>query len=264
MARVLITGCSTGIGRATAIELTGRGHHVTATARRLETLDDLDVAATATLDVDSDESVAAAVAAAGDVDALVNNAGFEVQGPIERAALSDVRDMFETNVFGLARMVQAVAPQMRERGGGTIVNLSSIAGIVAPPLGGYYAASKYAVEAISEAMHLELRHFGVRTVSIEPGPFATNFRANIRSSGVDMAPWDELRDQWDGSTDQLAGGTPPGPEAVAVAIADAIEADDPPLRIPVGDAAEMIVALRATSDDATFEAAMRETLGLTW
>jgi NADP-dependent 3-hydroxy acid dehydrogenase YdfG len=264
VARVLITGCSTGIGRATAVELTERGHHVTATARRLEALDDLDVAAKAVLDVDDDSSVAAAVQGAGEIDALVNNAGFEVAGPIERADLSDVRDMFETNVFGLARMVQAVAPQMRERGGGTIVNLSSIAGVASPPLGGFYAASKFAVEAISECMHLELGHFGVRTVSIEPGPFATNFRANVRHSGTDTPPYDELLAQWDGSTDALAGGTPPGPAAVATAIADAVEADDPPLRIPVGEAAEMIVALRASSDDETFEATMRETLNLTW
>jgi NADP-dependent 3-hydroxy acid dehydrogenase YdfG len=264
MGRVLITGCSTGIGRATAIELTERGHRVTATARRVETLDDLDVAAKDVLDVDDAASIVGAVEQAGEIDALVNNAGFEVAGPIERADLSDVRDMFETNVFGLARMVQAVVPQMRERGSGTVVNVGSIAGVVAPPLGGYYAASKYAVEAITEAMHLELGHFGVRTVVIEPGPFATNFRDNIRHSGEDTPPYDELRDQWNGSTDQLAGGTPPGPEAVAVAIADAIEADDPPLRIPVGEGAEMIVAVRAASDDAAFEAAMRETLGLTW
>ena len=264
MGRVLITGCSTGIGRAAAIELTDRGHDVVATARRLETLDDLDVAAKAALDVDDDDSVAAAVEAAGELDALVNNAGFEVAGPIEKADLGDVRDMFETNVFGLARMVQAIAPGMRERGAGTIVNVSSIAGIAAPPLGGYYAASKYAVEGITEAMHLELRHFGVRSVAIQPGPFATNFRANIRRSGADGPPYDELERQWAGTTDDLAGGTPPGPEAVAVAIADAIEADDPPLRIPVGDAAEMIAAVRAASDDATFEATMRETLGLTW
>lgn len=264
MARVLITGCSTGIGRAAALELTERGHHVTATARRLETLDDLSVAATARLDVDSDDSVAAAVEAAGQVDALVNNAGFEVQGPVERAALSDVRDMFETNVFGLVRMVQAVVPQMRERGSGTVVNVSSVAGIAAAPLSGFYAASKYAVEAITEAMHYELGHFGVRTVAVEPGPFATDFQANIRHSGVDAPPYDELRDQWDGTIDTLAGGPPPGPAAVATAIAAVIEADDPPLRVPVGDVAEMITALRASSDDATFEATMRETLGLTW
>jgi len=264
MDRVLITGCSTGIGRATAVELTERGHHVTATARRMEALDDLDVAAKAVLDVDDDASVTAAVQGAGQIDALVNNAGFEVSGPIERADMGDVQDMFETNVFGLARMVQAVAPQMRERGRGTIVNLSSVAGVAAPPLSGFYAASKSAVEAISECMHLELRHFGVRTVAIQPGPFATNFRANIRRSGTDTPPYDELHAQWDGATDTLAGGEPPGPDAVATAIAEAIEADDPPLRIPVGDAAEMIVAVRSTSDDATFEATMRETLGITW
>jgi NAD(P)-dependent dehydrogenase (short-subunit alcohol dehydrogenase family) len=113
MARVLITGCSTGIGRAAAVELTKRGHEVIATARRPETLADLDVAERLALDVDSDESVRAAVDKAGRVDALVNNAGFGVAGPVETLPLDQVRRMIETNVFGAWRMLQAVLPGMR-------------------------------------------------------------------------------------------------------------------------------------------------------
>src|SRR5436309_1857487 len=112
--RALITGCSTGIGRATAIELTARGYDVIATARRRETLKDLKVAETLELDVDSDASVRAALAAAGPVDVLVNNAGFGVEGSIETTPLDEVRRMFDTNVFGAARMVQAFVPAMRE------------------------------------------------------------------------------------------------------------------------------------------------------
>src|SRR3977135_2741879 len=114
MSRALVTGCSTGIGRPAAVELTKRGFDVVATARRPETVEDLDVAATLALDVDSDDSVAAAVAAAGPIDVLVNNAGFGVVGPVEHVPLAEVRRMFETNVFGGIRMIQAVLPQMRE------------------------------------------------------------------------------------------------------------------------------------------------------
>lgn len=265
MARVLITGCSTGIGRATAIELTSRGHDVVATARRPDTLEGLEVAATLALDVDDDASVAAAVAAAGDIDVLVNNAGWEAGGPVELVPLERVKAMFETNVFGVARMVQAVAPSLRAKGAGAIVNVSSMAGRVAAPLNAFYSASKFAVEAISESLHYELGHFGIRVVIIEPGNIATNFGDNVQRYGEDVGPWDELRAEWDTAFDTLGGGEePPGPELVATAIADAIEADDPPLRIPVGADAELIAAVRDANDDAAFEAAMRETLGLSW
>lgn len=264
MARVLITGCSTGFGRATAVELTGRGHEVVATARRPETLDGLDVAERLALDVDDAPSVAAAVGAAGSVDALVNNAGWETGGPVERADLDEVRAMFETNLLGAARMVQAVLPAMRERGSGTIVNVSSVAGVVAGPLGGFYSASKHALEAMSESLHYEVGHFGIRVVIVEPGSFATAFGNNARFHGEDTPPYDELRDQWDAAAEILVGAEAPGPEPVAVAIADAIEADDPPLRLVVGDDAQLVVAVRKANDDAAFEATMRETLGLTW
>ena len=265
MARVLITGCSTGIGRATAVELTARGHEVVATARRVEAMEGLDVAAALELDVDDDTSVIGAVAAAGDIDVLVNNAGWEAGGPVERVPLERVKAMFETNVFGVARMVQAVAPGLRAKGGGTIVNVSSMAGRVAAPLNAFYSASKFAVEAISESLHYELGHFGIRVVIIEPGNIATNFGDIVQRFGEDTAPWDELRAEWDTASEVLGGGGEvPGPDLVATAIADAIEADETPLRIPVGADAEMVAAVRSSSDDATFEATMRETLGLTW
>ena len=149
MGRILITGCSTGFGRAAAVELTKRGHEVVATARRAAAIDDLDVAARLALDVDDDESVVRAVQAAGELDGLVNNAGFGISGPVEQIPLDDVRAMMETNYLGVVRMVQAVLPAMRARGSGTIVNVSSIAGRVAPPLGGFYAASKFALEGLT-------------------------------------------------------------------------------------------------------------------
>src|SRR3974377_279559 len=136
----IVTGCSSGIGKATAMELTTRGYDVVATARRHESIADLAVARTLTLDVDSDDSVAAARATVGPVDVVVNNAGFGIDGSVEEVPLVEVRRAFETNFFGAARMIQAFVPAMRERGSGTIVNVSSVAGIVGGPLGRVYSA----------------------------------------------------------------------------------------------------------------------------
>jgi NAD(P)-dependent dehydrogenase (short-subunit alcohol dehydrogenase family) len=265
MARVLITGCSTGFGRAAAVELTKRGHEVVATARRPEAIADLDVARTLTLDVDDDASVAAAIGAAGILDALVNNAGFGVTGPVERLPISEGKRIFETNFFGAMRMIQAVLPSMRERGEGTIVNVSSVAGRVAPPLDGLYSATKFALEGLSEALHYEVGHFGIRVCIVEPGVFETGFSGNIARYGVDTAPYDELDRQWEAARTTLIGGDDaPGPEAVAIAIADAIESDAPALRWPVGADADLVFGARTTMDDAGFEQAMREALGLEW
>jgi NAD(P)-dependent dehydrogenase (short-subunit alcohol dehydrogenase family) len=214
--------------------------------------------------VTDDASVAAAVAAAGPLDALVNNAGIGVGGPVERVPITEVRRLFETNVFGPLRMMQAVIPQMRARGRGTIVNVSSVSGKVAAPLSGFYAASKFALEAMSEALHFEAEHFGIHTVLIEPGFFKTNISVSGVDHGVDTPPYDELRGLVDQMTAMLGRDAAPGPEVVAGTIADAIEADAPALRIPVGDDAEMVMAARAQMDDAAFEAAMRATLGIEW
>jgi NAD(P)-dependent dehydrogenase (short-subunit alcohol dehydrogenase family) len=264
MSRVLITGCSTGIGRATAVELTKRGHDVVATARRPETIDDLDVAAKLSLDVDDDASVRDAVAAAGEIDALVNNAGFGVSGPVEQVTLDHGRSIMETNFFGAVRMVQAVLGQMRERERGVIVNVTSLAGRVAPPLGGFYSASKFALEGLSEALHYEVGHFGIRVRLVEPGIFATAFQG--KEYGFEITPpYDELEREWDTVRDLLTGGQDPsGPEPVAAVIADAVESEEPRLRWPVGADAEMVLAVRSTSTDEEFEAAMRGTLNLTW
>ena len=187
MSRVLITGCSTGIGRASAVELTKRGHEVVATARRPETLEDLDVVARLPLDVDDAASVRAAVDAAGPLDGLVNNAGFGVGGPAETVDLDAARRCMETNLFGAARMIQAVLPGLRARGGGTIVNVASVAGRVGVPLEGFYSASKWALEGLSEALHFEVGHFGIRVRIVEPGAFETRFSDNLVGRGIDGA-----------------------------------------------------------------------------
>jgi NAD(P)-dependent dehydrogenase (short-subunit alcohol dehydrogenase family) len=265
MARVLITGCSTGFGRATAVELTKRGHEVVATARRPDTLDDLDVMERLRLDVDDDASVVEAVNSAGEVDALVNNAGFGITGPIEHVPLSEFRRMFETNVLGAVRTIQAVLPQMRERGSGTIVNVTSLAGLVTPPTGGAYSATKHALEAVSEALHYEVGHFGIRIALVEPGFFETEFQGKEPRFGLDAPPYDELDRQWAVAFEKLRGGEPAaGVEPVAQVIADAVEGTEQKLRWPVGADAEMVLSARSSMDDETFEATMRGALDLTW
>jgi NADP-dependent 3-hydroxy acid dehydrogenase YdfG len=151
MTRALVTGCSSGIGRATAVELKRRGYEVVATARDPATLEDLDADLRLRLDVASDDSVAAAIGQAGPVDILVNNAGCGLFGPLEQAPISEVRRMFETNVFGARRMIQAVLPGTRARGAGTIVNVSGVSGRLVFPLGAAYCATKYALESSTSA-----------------------------------------------------------------------------------------------------------------
>jgi NAD(P)-dependent dehydrogenase (short-subunit alcohol dehydrogenase family) len=266
MARALITGCSTGIGRAAAFELTKRGFEVIATARRPETLEGLDVAEKLALDVNDDASVNAIRDSVGDLEVLVNNAGIGIHAPVEKVPLDKFRSVLETNVIGVVRMIQAFAPQMRERGSGVIVNVSSIAGRVASPLGGLYSASKYALEGLSEALHYELSHWNVRVALVEPGGFDTAFGDNRMSFALDEAPYDELERIWGAAQDTLQGaaGDRPGPEVVAQTIADAVEGKEKKLRWPVGADAELVLSVRTSQNDEEFENTMRTTLGLDW
>src|SRR4051794_7418146 len=178
---VLITGCSSGIGRATAERLAARGFSVYATARRVESIADLEARGCRVLglDVTDEESRQAAVAAVcdahGAVGALVNNAGYSQSGAIEDVPLDDVRRQFETNVFGLVRMCQLVLPGMRAQGHGRIVNVSSMGANFTFPGGGFYHATKYAVEAISDALRFEVKAFGIEVVIVQPGFIRSGF-----------------------------------------------------------------------------------------
>lgn len=264
MARIVITGCSSGIGRASAIELAGRGHEVVATARRVDALAGLAVADRRVLDVDDDASVLALREGIGPVDVVVNNAGVDQHGPLESYPLDRARQLFETNFWGSLRMIQAFSPAMRERGSGLIVNVSSVQGVVGTPLGGVYAATKHAIEAISESLHYELGHFGIRVVIVEPGYFATEMPNKHRDDLIAGGPYVELDRQWSRTADTLNPDGRPGPEVVARAIADVVEDPDPPLRRPVGADAELVCGSRRQLDDVALEALMRSTLDFTW
>jgi len=260
--RVLVTGAGSGIGRATAALLATRGHEVIATARDRSKLDDLEVAARLHLDVTDAASVDEIRRELGWLDGLVNNAAVSFGGAIEHLGMEYVHAMFETNVFGPVRLIQAFAPGMRERQSGVVVNVSSVTGHVAEPLGGFYAATKHALEAISEALHIELGHFGVRVVVVEPGYVAPGMKPN--ESGGRPPAYDELAGQLAQIVTKVLGGERPGPEVVAEVIADAIDGDGGPLRRRVGDDANMILSARSALGDEEFETAMREVVGLTW
>jgi len=259
MATVLITGCSTGIGRASAAHLAEHGHEVIATARKVNALEGLDVARRDALDVEDDASVARVREEVGPVDALVSNAGIAVRGPVEAVPVGEARRVFEVNVLGALRVAQAFVPGMRERGSGTVVFLSSVSGRVATPLTGVYAASKFALEALAEALRLEAGHFGVRVALLEPGLVDTGAFEAWPAFMSDDGAYGPL-------AEQLSGGTPPTPVAeVAAAVADAVEGrGDGGLRVPVGDAARKLLGARARMDDTDFEGTLKGALGLRW
>jgi NAD(P)-dependent dehydrogenase (short-subunit alcohol dehydrogenase family) len=268
---VLITGASSGIGLATAELLGGSGYRVLATMRNPDKGSTLAETAKAKgwdlqllqLDVCDDASVRAAVAQAGEVHVLVNNAGYEVWGPLEEMAVQNVKDQFETNVYGPFRLMTALIPSMRKRGSGVIVNVSSIAGRVAAPLNGLYAASKFALEALSEALH-----FGIRVHLVEPGgvetPFGSNRTLVGAAAGDKSSPYAEMVTQWESAAERLnPGGQIAKPEAVALVIQEAIEKGEQ-LRYPVGQDANLVLSVRKQMTDEQFESAMRQQLGLTW
>ena len=183
---------------------------------------------------------------------------------MEGYPLDGFRQMFETNTLGALRVIQAVLPAWRKRGSGVIVNVSSVSGRVASPLEAAYCASKFALEALTESLHCEVRHFGIRCVLIEPGSIATGIKARSFSY-QGPADYAGLWEQWTGAHNKMTGPSgPQGPEVVASAIARAIEDPATPLRVPVGQDAQMILGLRRSLDDQALEDAMRKALGITW
>jgi NAD(P)-dependent dehydrogenase (short-subunit alcohol dehydrogenase family) len=262
---VLITGCSTGIGRAAAERLVRAGMTVYATARRLESIEDLKAAGcrTLALDVTDEDSMRAAVEeverAEGAVGALVNNAGYSQSGAVETVPLDDVRRQFDTNVFGLLRMSQLVLPGMRREGRGRIVNVSSMGGKLTFPGGGIYHATKHAVEALSDALRFEVRGFGVDVVVIEPGLIRTKFgEAAVASVPSEDGPYAEFNQAvvaamervYDGPLGRLGAG----PDAVAKVIERALTAGRPRPRYKVTASARVLMGQRALLPDRAWDA----------
>lgn len=265
---VLITGCSSGIGRATAALLAREGWTVYATARRPETLAELERSGcrTLALDVTDEASMAAAVEAVeqaeGAVGVLINNAGYSQSGAVESVPIDQVRRQFETNVFGLVRMCQLVLPGMRGQHWGRIVNLSSMGGKLTFPGGGMYHATKYAVEAISDALRFEVRGFGVEVIVIEPGLIVTNFGDTAAASVGDAeGPYAGFNRDVAQATEQVYKGPLSklggGPEVVAKTIAGALKADRPKTRYPVTPSARVMMGQRRLMPDRVWDLLMR-------
>jgi NAD(P)-dependent dehydrogenase (short-subunit alcohol dehydrogenase family) len=239
MSSVLITGASKGIGRAVALELSGRGHRVIATARQPETLADLPVDQRLRLDVTIQETVEQAIQDAGEIDVLVSNAGDTVRAPLESVPLSEIERLFQLNTFGALRVAQSVLPAMRKRGAGRLVFVSSIQGRLVLPLIGPYAASKWALEALAETLAIETGHFGIKVSIVQPGAVSTGGGARAKVFLTENDPYTALYEAL-----PALRGESITPEEVAAAVADTIEHTEPPLRVPVGANAKRILQAR--------------------
>ena len=266
----LITGCSSGIGEATARRLAAGGWTVYATARRLEAIEHLKDAGcrTLALDVTDETSMRAAVdevqQAEGAVGVLVNNAGFSQGGAIEQVPLEAVRAQFETNVFGLIALTQMVLGAMREQHWGKVVNIGSMGGRLTFPGAGLYHATKYSLEAISDALRFEVKGFGIDVVLIEPGLIVTEF-ASTAVSKADETATDGPYAEFDAKVSALTTGVYEspmrhlggGPDVVAKAIEKAISRRRAPSRVPVTASARLSILQRKLTPDRVWDAAMR-------
>jgi short-subunit dehydrogenase len=267
---VLITGCSSGIGHATALRLAEHGWNVYATARRPETLSELEQRGckTLALDVSDEASMRQAVdtiaEAEGAVGVLINNAGYSQSGAVETVPLEQARKQFETNVFGLLRLTQLVLPGMRAQRWGKVVNISSMGGRLTFPGGGLYHATKYSVEALSDALRFELRGFGVDVIVIEPGLIITNF-GEVASASVQGAGDGGAYDDFNRKVAELTEGAykgpmaklGAGPEAVAKTIERAISAGHPRARYRVTASAKLMIGQRRLMPDRLWDRMMR-------
>ena len=242
-----ITGCSSGIGRALAIKVLERGYRCAVTARDPARIADIVTAFSARavaipLDVTRAADVARAVEEAsarfGVIDFLVNNAGYGYYAAVEEGEDAAVRDMFETNFFGLAALIRHALPGMRARRRGHVINISSVAGQIGNPGAGYYSASKAAVEGLSEALAKEVGEFGIRVTLVEPGPFRADFQG--RSMKVPRTPIAAYTGTAIARRTQIAasaGRQPGDPVRAAEAIIAIAESDAPPLRVALGRSA---------------------------
>jgi NAD(P)-dependent dehydrogenase (short-subunit alcohol dehydrogenase family) len=274
---VLITGCSSGIGRATAVRLQSSGFSVYASARRLESIAELSDAGchTLALDVTDEHSMRAAVGAVeqaeGAIGVLINNAGYSQSGAIETVPLEAVRRQFETNVFGLVRLTQLVLPRMRAQRWGKIVNVGSMGGRLSFPGGGHYHATKYALEAISDALRFELRGFGIDVILLEPGLITTEFgeaaaasiqRNSSRAPSDSSDPYAEFnaavgtlsKGAYAGPMRRLGAG----PDKVARTIERALKRRRPPARVAITPSAKLTIGMRKLMSDRVWDAAMRQ------
>jgi NAD(P)-dependent dehydrogenase (short-subunit alcohol dehydrogenase family) len=260
----LVTGASSGVGQATASLLASRGFRVFGTSRNPSGEATAGVEMLP-LDVRDDASVAACVAGvtarAGRLDLLVNNAGFEQAGALEELSLEEARAQFETNFFGVVRMVKEVLPILRGQRSGRIINLSSLAGLAAAPFMGMYSASKFAVDGYTEALRLEVSPLGILVSQVEPGWLHTPMMGHRKSSVRTIGDYDQWRGRAYAAV-RAAEEKGPGPELVAETIVRIAGSRRPRLRYLVGGQAKFVTALKRFTPEVAFERGVRSTFRL--
>jgi len=263
----LVTGASSGIGEAIARQLIGDGYRVYAAARRLERMAELagHGARLLSLDVTDDASMVAAVEAisaeSGRLDVLVNNAGYGSFGSLEETPLDEGRRQFEVNVFGLARLTQLALPMMRAQQSGTVVNITSVGGKMYEPLGGWYHASKFAVEGMSDCLRMEVEPLGIRVIIVEPGAIKTEWSGIARDHVLKVSgagPYADLAQRYARMMTAVEHSTMVSPpQVVAAAVGRALKARRPRTRYVVGGGAPIILGLRRMLSDRLFDGFMR-------
>jgi len=252
MSTVFITGTSRGLGRALVFEMNARGYKVIASSRNLDDIRDMDVYKKTELDVTKDDQISKTALLNGEVDILINNAAYTVAGPIESIPVEEIKKEYETNVIGPLKLSRVFIPGMRKKGKGTIVNISSAADRFAPPFGGSYSSAKAALAMISEAMHFELKHFGIKVILLEAGSIRTDMP--LKQKHFTSPAYRKLEDQMKKRFESFFkedSRTPP--EKAAKMIADKIENPSTGFREPVGQDAETIISMRSELNDEDWE-----------
>ncbi|AZG47638.1 oxidoreductase [Gordonia insulae] len=254
---MLITGCSSGLGRALAEAVLAHGDNAVLTARNVSSVHDLvgahpDTALAVALDVTDDDQVAAAVSAAeerfGGIDVLVNNAGYGYRAAVEEGENGPVEQLFDTHVFGTARTIKAVLPGMRARRSGTIINISSIGARMSPAGSGYYSAAKSAVEGMTLSLRREVAPLGIRAIVVEPGAFRTDFAGrSLTQSAEPIADYADTAGKRRIENDTVHGTQPGDPAKAAAALITVAESADPPYFLPLGSDAAA-AAVRSSLD----------------
>lgn len=269
----LVTGASSGIGESTALKLKQLGYTVFAAARRIERMQGLKNAGiqVIALDVTDDDSMQAAiaeiVAKAGRIDVLVNNAGYGSYGAVEDVPLAEARAQFDVNVFGAVRLTQLVLPHMRAQRSGTIVNISSMGGKIHTPLGAWYHGTKFALEAISDCLRLEVQPFGIDVVVIEPGGIKTEWAGIAADKLLATSGRGAYAAQAKAMANSMVGEASrkrqSPPQLIADTIAEAVTARRPKTRYAVGFGAKPMIFMRRILSDRAFDGLMRRATGIT-
>ena len=242
----LITGCSSGFGKILSRKLMDSGERVVATARDLSSLNSLQSNKSSSnlflsLDVTNKDQINSAVKQVmetfGRIDVLINNAGYGLMGAVEECSMVEIRRQFETNFFGLVGLTQKILPIMRNQKSGHIINISSIAGLSASPGAGFYNASKFAVEGLSEALYAEVKHLGINVSLVEPGPFRTNFSGRSLEISLEIKDYQASAGLMRKYLKQAHGNQTGDPEKAAEAIIELALNSEPPLRLLLGSEA---------------------------